>query len=99
MNVIAHDPFISAQIARDLRVELVSLAALCARSDYLSLHMPATAETRHIFNAERFAAAGLPILDETYSAKAAAHALLPEVLVRGPVLFWCTKSSATLPER
>jgi D-cysteine desulfhydrase len=45
-----------------------------------------------------FAAAGLPILDETYSAKAAAHALLPAVLRRGPVLFWCTKSSAPLPE-
>jgi D-3-phosphoglycerate dehydrogenase / 2-oxoglutarate reductase len=55
MDVIAHDPFISAQIARDLRIELVSLDELCARSDFLSLHMPATAETRRVFNADRFA--------------------------------------------
>jgi D-cysteine desulfhydrase len=42
---------------------------------------------------ETFARAGYPILDDTYSAKAAAHALtlVPD---RGPVLLWCTKSSA-----
>ena len=56
MEILAHDPFISSQVARDLRIELVSLDALCARADYLSLHMPSTAETRHLFNAERFAA-------------------------------------------
>jgi D-3-phosphoglycerate dehydrogenase len=39
-----------------LRIELVSLDDLCRRSDFLSLHMPATADTRHIFNAERLAA-------------------------------------------
>jgi D-3-phosphoglycerate dehydrogenase len=55
MHVIAHDPFISAGVARDLRIELVSLDDLCHRADYLSLHMPATAETRHIFNAARLA--------------------------------------------
>ena len=53
MNVIAHDPFINASIARDLRIELVTLDELCQRSDYLSLHMPATPETRHLFNAAR----------------------------------------------
>jgi D-3-phosphoglycerate dehydrogenase len=65
MQVIAHDPFISAQIARDLRIELVTLDQLCARADFLSLHMPATPETRHIFNAERFASAkkGLRIIN------------------------------------
>ena len=55
MSVIAHDPFISAQIARDLRIELVSLDELCARADFLSLHLPSTPDTRHIFNAARFA--------------------------------------------
>jgi D-3-phosphoglycerate dehydrogenase len=65
MNVIAHDPFINANIARDLRIELVSLDELCQRSDYLSLHMPATAETRQIFNASRLAACkkGLRIIN------------------------------------
>jgi D-3-phosphoglycerate dehydrogenase / 2-oxoglutarate reductase len=65
MNVIAHDPFISANIARDLRIELVSLDELCARADFLSLHMPSTAETKRIINAERLAAAkkGLRIIN------------------------------------
>jgi D-3-phosphoglycerate dehydrogenase len=55
MAVIAHDPFISSQIAAGLGIELVSLDDLCARADYLSLHMPATGQTRHTFNAERLA--------------------------------------------
>lgn len=45
-----------------------------------------------------FAAAGLPILDDTYSAKAAAHLLATLGHDPEPVLFWCTKSSAGLPE-
>jgi D-3-phosphoglycerate dehydrogenase len=55
MTIVAHDPFISAGVARDLRIELVSLDDLCARADFLSLHMPATPETRHLFNAARLA--------------------------------------------
>ena len=65
MNIVAHDPFINARVARDLSIELVSLDALCQRADYLSLHMPATPETRHIFNATRLAACkkGLKIIN------------------------------------
>ena len=55
MTVIAHDPFIASNIAADLGIELVSMDELCARADYLSLHMPATPQTRHTFNAERLA--------------------------------------------
>ncbi|MBY0495420.1 MAG: phosphoglycerate dehydrogenase [Cyanobacteria bacterium] len=55
MTVIAHDPFIASNIAAGLNIELVSLDELCARADYLSLHMPATPQTRHTFNAERLA--------------------------------------------
>jgi hypothetical protein len=40
-----------------------------------------------------FADAGYPILDDTYSAKAAAH-VLATARGAGPVLLWCTKSSA-----
>jgi D-3-phosphoglycerate dehydrogenase len=65
MNVIAHDPFISAQIAGDLRIDLVTIEDLCARADYLSLHLPSTPETRHTFNAGRLAACkkGLRIIN------------------------------------
>ncbi len=49
---------------------------------------------------ELFERCGLPILDDTYSAKAAAHALasLRPSAGRGAgaMLFWCTKSSAKL---
>jgi D-cysteine desulfhydrase len=45
-----------------------------------------------------FAGAGFAILDGTYSAKAAAHLLATVGRGGGPVLFWCTKSSAPLPE-
>jgi D-3-phosphoglycerate dehydrogenase len=57
MRLIAHDPFISQQMAADLGVELVSLDDLFARADYLSLHMPSTAQTRHLVNADRLARA------------------------------------------
>lgn len=55
MIVIAHDPFIAAQVADGLSIELVSLDELCARADYLSLHLPSTQQTRHTFNAARLA--------------------------------------------
>src|SRR5688572_19717401 len=57
MRIIAHDPFISTQVASDLGVELVSLDDLFARADYVSLHMPSNDKTRHIVNAERLARA------------------------------------------
>lgn len=53
MRIIAHDPFISEQVAADLGVELVSLDDVFAKSDYVSLHMPSNEKTRNIVNAER----------------------------------------------
>jgi D-3-phosphoglycerate dehydrogenase / 2-oxoglutarate reductase len=55
MTVIAHDPFISQQAATNIGIELVSMDELCARADYLSLHMPSTPQTKRTFNAERLA--------------------------------------------
>ena len=55
MKVIAHDPFISAELAAASGVELVALDELCARADYISLHLPALPSTRHMFNADRLA--------------------------------------------
>jgi D-3-phosphoglycerate dehydrogenase len=55
MTLLAHDPFINSQVARDLGVELVTLDELCARADFLSLHIPSTPQTRRLFNAERLA--------------------------------------------
>ena len=55
MHVLAHDPFISEQVAATMGAELVPLDDLCGRSDYITLHIPATAETRNLFNAARLA--------------------------------------------
>ena len=53
MRVIAHDPFISEQVAGDLGVELVSMDDVFARADYISLHMPSTPQTKQLVNAGR----------------------------------------------
>src|SRR5438874_3527777 len=56
MRVLAFDPYLSASRARTLQVELVEeLDELLAAADFISLHTPLTAETRHILNAERLA--------------------------------------------
>jgi D-3-phosphoglycerate dehydrogenase len=55
MELVAHDPFISEEIAEGLGIELVDLDTLCQRADYVTLHLPATPETRHLFNRERLA--------------------------------------------
>ena len=46
MRLIAYDPFVSADRARQLGVELVPLDQLVAESDFLTIHLPKTAETR-----------------------------------------------------
>jgi D-3-phosphoglycerate dehydrogenase len=55
MRVVAHDPYLSKEIAAGLGVELMSIDAVCANADYLTLHLPSTPETRQIFNDARFA--------------------------------------------
>src|SRR6476469_7161994 len=39
----------------ELRSKTLGLDGLCARADYISLHIPATPETRHLFNSDRLA--------------------------------------------
>src|SRR5437016_11704869 len=53
MRVVAFDPYLSASRARSLQVELVEdLDELLPVADFISLHTPLTAETRHILNAD-----------------------------------------------
>src|SRR6058998_990835 len=54
MRVIAYDPYLSATRARSLQVELVDeLDDLLASADFISLHTPLTAETRHVLDTAR----------------------------------------------
>jgi D-3-phosphoglycerate dehydrogenase / 2-oxoglutarate reductase len=45
MTVIAYDPYVAAARAAQLGVRLVSLEELLAESDFISVHLPKTAET------------------------------------------------------
>ena len=56
MRVSVFDPYLSPERAKAAGVELVpTLEALLAEADVVSIHAPATPETYHLFNAERFA--------------------------------------------
>jgi D-3-phosphoglycerate dehydrogenase / 2-oxoglutarate reductase len=50
MRVLAYDPFVSQQLARDLEIELTSLDPLYAASDYISLHVGLTPQTAAMIN-------------------------------------------------
>lgn len=55
MRIVAHDPFISRDIAASIGVQLLTLDELFATADFVSLHLPSTPETRHLLNDARFA--------------------------------------------
>jgi len=50
MTVLGCDPKVSPGLAREYGVELTDLNTLLARSDFVSLHLPLTAETRGMFD-------------------------------------------------
>jgi D-3-phosphoglycerate dehydrogenase / 2-oxoglutarate reductase len=52
MRVIAYDPYLSPERAQDLGVEKVELADLLARADFITLHVPMTADTKNILSAD-----------------------------------------------
>ncbi|MGH9721273.1 MAG: phosphoglycerate dehydrogenase [Bryobacteraceae bacterium] len=55
MRIVAHDPYVTSQIASDLNVELAPLAELYRSSDYITLHVSLTPETNHLLGREAFA--------------------------------------------
>ncbi len=55
MRVIAYDPFISEEKAREMGVELVpDLDDLFSRADFITVHTPLIKETRNLINREAF---------------------------------------------
>ena len=54
LKVIAHDPYITPELADKLGVELVSFESLLKQSDYISIHAPLTPKTQHAFNTDAF---------------------------------------------
>ncbi|MBI4283276.1 MAG: phosphoglycerate dehydrogenase [Chloroflexi bacterium] len=55
MRLLAYDPFISADYARNLQVELVPLTELLKESDFITLHVPLTASTKELIGAKELA--------------------------------------------
>ena len=54
MKVCAHDPYVSAESAAKLNIELKSFDELLAVSDYLSIHVPLIPSTKHLINDAAF---------------------------------------------
>lgn len=50
MRILAYDPYASRERARELGVELINLEEMLPQSDFVSLHVPVTPETRALIN-------------------------------------------------
>jgi D-3-phosphoglycerate dehydrogenase len=50
MTIVAYDPFIAQEQARDLEIELAPLDDVYVRADFLTVHTPLTAETRGLID-------------------------------------------------
>ncbi|MCH8162388.1 MAG: phosphoglycerate dehydrogenase, partial [Chloroflexi bacterium] len=55
MRVIAHDPYVAQERAQSLGVELLSQDEVLGQSDFISLHMRVTPQTRDMINDEQIA--------------------------------------------
>ena len=55
MNVVAYDPFLTAERAETLGVEKVELDDLYARADFITIHVPKNDKTKNMINRESIA--------------------------------------------
>lgn len=54
VKILAYDPYINQELAKEMGVIPVDFETLCKESDYISLHCPLTEETKHLFCLETF---------------------------------------------
>lgn len=85
-RVIAYDLYPDMKAAEDLGVTMTTLEEVIKKSDIVSIHIPATAETYHMFNAETIAS----MKDGAYIINCARGALieldaLAEALLSGKI--------------
>lgn len=57
MQLVGHDPFVSAERASELGVTLMDLAEVVASADFLTLHLARTPDTVNLINADLLATA------------------------------------------
>jgi D-3-phosphoglycerate dehydrogenase len=55
MRVLAYDPFLSVSRAKALQVEVVELDEIYTRSDFITIHVPMTDQTRGMINKDAIA--------------------------------------------
>jgi D-3-phosphoglycerate dehydrogenase / 2-oxoglutarate reductase len=55
MRLIGYDPFVSADYARSLAVDLVAMPKLLKESDFITLHLPLTSQTKGLIGAKELA--------------------------------------------
>lgn len=55
LKVLAYEPYPDQEFVQQWRIELVGFEKLLEQSDYVSLHLPMSAESKHLMNAETFA--------------------------------------------
>ena len=55
MRIMAHDPFVSKDYARNLKVDLVSLDQLLREADFITLHVPLTPTTEKLIGSKELA--------------------------------------------
>ncbi|MFK3780370.1 hydroxyacid dehydrogenase [Agrobacterium sp. NPDC089420] len=81
LDLLLFDPFLSAAEADRLGVRLVSLEALMAMSDVISLHAPSLPQTRHMIGAQALARmkAGATLINTARGALVDEEALLAEL--------------------
>ncbi|HLD69139.1 MAG TPA: hydroxyacid dehydrogenase, partial [Candidatus Omnitrophota bacterium] len=54
MKIMAYDPFLSIEIASKLGVEVVEFEDLIRTSDYITVHIPKSAETKNLISHKEF---------------------------------------------
>ena len=54
MKVMAYDPFLSAEKAKELGIELVDINTIYKNADYITDHAPLTDETKHMISDKEF---------------------------------------------
>ncbi len=86
MRLVAYDPFVSAERARTMGVELLPLDQVVAESDFLTIHLPKTKDTTGLIGRDMFLKAKPSlrvinvarggIVDESALAEAVAEGLI-----------------------
>ncbi|MCP1145876.1 phosphoglycerate dehydrogenase [Lysinibacillus endophyticus] len=55
MEVMAYDPFLTEERAKELGVTKATVEEICEAADFITVHTPLLPETRNLFNKEKFA--------------------------------------------